>query len=94
VYDFMIARSPEYSRATRVIEKSPAFGIPPVVVHPALNPQLKEQLRTTLLDMDQDERGRQILKDLMIDRFVAVEESLYDSIREIAAQIRRRNAGQ
>lgn len=93
VYDFTIARSPEYSRLTRVIEKSPDFGVPPVVVHPALNLQLKEQLRTVLLNMDQDERGYQILRNLMIDRFVVVEESLYDSIREMAAQVRKRNAG-
>jgi len=93
VYDFTIARSPEYSRLTRVIEKSPDFGIPPVVVHPALNPQLKAQLRSVLLNMDQDEQGYEILKNLMIDRFVVVEESLYDSIREMANQLRKRNAG-
>lgn len=39
VYDFTIARSPEYSRATRVIEKSPDFGIPLNAVATDLTPR-------------------------------------------------------
>ncbi|MBI3362995.1 MAG: phosphate/phosphite/phosphonate ABC transporter substrate-binding protein [Chloroflexi bacterium] len=88
VYDYTIARDPTFSRRTRVIGKSGPFGIPPVVVHPDLDPALKEQLRAVLLGMADDPTGHAALDRLMIDRFVTVDESAYDSIREMAAIIR------
>lgn len=87
VYDFFAARDPEMARRTRVIERSPAFGIPPVVVNPQLHPQLKALLREILLNADQDAQGRAILKGLMIDRFVVVSDRIYDSARALEWQV-------
>jgi phosphonate transport system substrate-binding protein len=87
VYEYFVARDPEIVSKTRVIDRSPAFGIPPVVVNPKLNPQLKTLLREILLQADSDAVGRRILKNLMIDRFVVVPESLYDSARALELQI-------
>jgi len=89
VYDFAIAREPQYAARTRVIWKSPPYAAPPIVVHPALNPALKEQLRQIFLDMDGDERGREILKDLMIDRFVVLDDAAYDSVRAVGDAVRQ-----
>jgi len=58
------------------------------VVHPALDAQLKAQLRELLLRLHQDERGREILQKLMIDRFVVVDDQTYDSVREMMIQVR------
>lgn len=88
VYDYAVARNPTDSSRTRIIEKSPAYGIPPVVVHPDLDPALKAQLQAVLLNMHTDPQGRQALQALLIDRFVQVDDSSYDSIRIMAAQIR------
>lgn len=88
VYDYTIARQPTYSARTRVIDKVGPFGIPPVVVHPNLDPALKAQLRAVLLDMAGDPAGRAALDTLMVDRFVMVDDSAYDSIRSIAALLR------
>ncbi|HBY93631.1 MAG: phosphate/phosphite/phosphonate ABC transporter substrate-binding protein [Ardenticatenaceae bacterium] len=88
VYDYTIARQPTYSARTRVIDKLGPFGIPPVVVHPNLDPALKAQLRAVLLDMAGDPAGRAALDTLMVDRFVMVDDSAYDSIRSIAAILR------
>lgn len=88
VYDFAIARVPQYAASTRIIWTSPPYAAPPVVVHPALNLQLKEQLRRIFLDMDGDERGRSILKDLMIDRFVILDDAAYDSVRAVGDAVR------
>lgn len=87
VYDFFVARDPEIGHRTRVIERSPAFGIPPVVVNPQLNPQLKALLREILLNADKEEQGRAILKGLMIDRFVVVSDRIYDSARALELQV-------
>lgn len=88
VYDFTIARDPTFSRRTRVISKSGPFGIPPVVVHPDLDPALKAQLSQALLDMAVDPAGQAALDKLMIDRFVVASDAAYDSIRKMAAVIR------
>ena len=88
VYDYTIARDPTFSRQTRVIAKAGPFGIPPVVVHPDLDPELKAQLRSVLLDITDDPAGRAALDVLLIDRFVAVDDSAYDSIRDMARILR------
>ncbi len=88
VYEFTIARDPTYSGRTRVIAKMGPFGIPPVVVNPQIDEELKTQLQTALLTMHEDERGRAALNVLMIDRFVLVDDSAYDSIRQMAAILR------
>jgi len=88
VYDYAVARNPKDSSRTRIIEKSGPYGIPPVVVHPDLDPAFKAQLQAVLLGMKDDAEGRQALQVLLIDRFVVIGESSYDSIRDIAAQIR------
>ncbi len=83
VYHFTVEREPEYGQKTRVIEASPPYGIPPVVVHPALNPDLKAQLRSILLHMHEDKRGQEALREVDIDRFVSIDDSAYDSAREV-----------
>ena len=88
VYDYTIARDPIFSSRTRVIDKAGPFGIPPVVVHPDLDAALKTQLRAVLLDMATDPDGQAALAALMIDRFVAIDDSAYDSIRDMAAALR------
>lgn len=87
VYDFFVARDPSIAQRTRVIHRSAAFGIPPVVVNPRLSPQLKESLRHLLLQMHSDFEGQLILQNLMIERFVVVSEHIYDSARELTLQV-------
>lgn len=83
VYDYLAATNPRLTEKTRIIERSPPHGITPVVVRAGLDPALKARVRTVLLEMDRDPRGREILKQMMIKRFVAVPDSLFDSIREM-----------
>ena len=93
VYDYTIARDPRFSAQTKVIERSPPYGIPPVVVHPHLNAQLKEALRAVLLNMDQDEQGKAALSHLLVDRFVLISPDAYANIRGMALQLRHGEAG-
>ena len=81
VYDFIVAGEPGIAARTRIIEISEPFGIPPVIVHPDLDPEIKSRLRMLFLELDEDAEGRQILQDLMIDRFVVGVDAAYDSIR-------------
>ncbi|MBI3913017.1 MAG: phosphate/phosphite/phosphonate ABC transporter substrate-binding protein [Chloroflexi bacterium] len=87
VYDYFVVREPNLAVKTRVVHRSPAFGIPPVVVNPNLSPQMKETLRGLFLQMDSDADGRMILRALTIDRFVLVSDQIYDSARQLESQV-------
>ncbi len=83
IYDFLALTKPALTSQTKIIEKSPPFGIPPVVVRRGLDPKLKEKLKAILLDMHKDVEGAKILKGMMIEKFVTLNDSAYSSIREM-----------
>jgi phosphonate transport system substrate-binding protein len=88
VYDAMAETNPQLIAQLRIIDRSPPFGIPPVVVPRELPASRKEQIREILLAMHNDPEGREILRKLKIERFVRVEDSLYDSVRVMFDKIR------
>lgn len=83
VWEYLNATNPEITSKTKIIHISPPYGIPPVVVSKDIDPALKNNLSRILLNMHEDEKGRKILKKIMIDRFIKGNDSLYDSIREM-----------
>lgn len=83
IWDYLNATRPEVTAKTKIIQRSPPYGIPPVVVPRDLNPELKEKLRQTFLQMHEDEWGKQILKKLMIERFAMGDDTAYNSVREM-----------
>jgi phosphonate transport system substrate-binding protein len=83
IWEYLNRTDPLYTSETKVIKKSPPYGIPPVVVRRDLKPELKRKLRQIFLATDQDTQGREILKGMMIDKFVPIADSAYDSIREM-----------
>ncbi len=83
IWEYMNSISPALTSKTRIILKSPPYGIPPVVVPKGIDPQLREQLRKILLEAHKDPKGAEILKHMHIDRFVPIDDSAYDSIREM-----------
>lgn len=85
IYDYMVSTSAPGVEGARVAVKSPPYGIPPVVVHPDLDREMKDEFRTILLEMHEDPAGARILSDLRIDRFVVLDDSAYDSVREMQA---------
>ena len=87
VYEHAIAREPELAEKVRVIHQSPSFGIPPVVVGPHVRPQQRARLLDTLLVMADDPVGREALDAAGIDRFVIIDDAVYDSVRELEASI-------
>ncbi|RME81635.1 MAG: phosphate/phosphite/phosphonate ABC transporter substrate-binding protein [Caldilineae bacterium] len=88
VYSYLSKEEPELARRTRVLHSSPDFGIPPVVVHPDLDPVLKAQLRQALVNMNRTSQGRAALRALHVDGFTVVSPTLYDDIRTMAAALR------
>ena len=87
IWEYLNRTHPELTSKAKVIEKSPPYGMPPVVVRPHLDPELRERVRWILLNAHEDPKGREILQRMMIDRFVLIDDSAYDSIREMASWI-------
>ena len=83
VYDYFKKTNPDLINKTKIINISEPYGIPPVVVSPKLEPELKKILRDVFLDMHQNNKGKEILKNLMIDKFILIPDSSYDSIRRM-----------
>ena len=83
VYEFATAREPSLLEKTKIIHRSPPFGIPPVVVNPNIRPQLKAELQASLLEMINSPEGQKGLQAIGIDRFVLIEDSAYNSVREL-----------
>ncbi len=81
VYEHMLRTGSPYARQTKIIRRSPPYGIPPVVVTKDIDPLLRKKLRNAFLNMQGAPRGRAILDRMMIDGFVEVSDRDYDSIR-------------
>jgi len=87
VYDFAVARDPSLAERVRIIHRSPPFGIPPVVVGPGIRPQLKAELQSVLLNMDDDAEGRKGLEAIGAERFVLIDDSAYASVRDLVSAV-------
>ena len=83
VWEFTNAVDPTSTSRTRIITRSPPYGIPPVVVHPSIDPRLKDRLRESFLTLHNDENTRALLRNLQIDRFALGDDTTYDSVREM-----------
>jgi phosphonate transport system substrate-binding protein len=89
IWEYYRQRDDFYTGKTRVIRKSEPFGSPPLVVSSALDPAVKSLLGKLALSMHEDVVGKRILSELMIDRFVAPEDSWYEPVRDISNRIRK-----
>ena len=87
VLEFALARDPALADQVRVVHRSSAFGIPPVVVRPDTRPQLDAELQDILLGMADDPQGREALAQLGYDGFVLIDDSAYDSVRDLIASV-------
>lgn len=83
IWEYLNATGSPDTARTRIIEKSPPLGTPPVVVHPAADAQLKSRLRTVFFALHEDPLAAPLMKELQIDRFEAGENALYDSVRQM-----------
>lgn len=87
VYEFAVARDPSLADKVRVIHRSPDFGIPPVVISPFTRPQVKADIQTLLLGMANDPNAKDALASIGVEGFVLIDDSAYDSVRELLAII-------
>lgn len=83
IYDYIKKRKPGLISSTKIIEISPPFGIPMMVVNPKLNDELKSTLRGLMLSAHLDPGIKEILTNMGIEKFTFINDSDYNSIRQM-----------
>lgn len=83
IYDYTQMTEPEKVMNVKIIERSTLFGMPPVVVSNKIDKRLEAEIHSVMTNMVKEKEGRQILKSLMINRFVTDSDTLYDGIRKM-----------
>ncbi|MBW6479755.1 MAG: phosphate/phosphite/phosphonate ABC transporter substrate-binding protein [Bacteroidales bacterium] len=81
IYDYLKTFQPERIEGVRIIEVSPNYGNPPVVISQRLKGEKREQLKQLLLSMHTVNEARSILDGLLIDRFIEGDDEDYNSAR-------------
>ena len=80
IWEYYNARNPVYTSKTRIIKKSIGFGNPLLVAARQLPNRTKKDISDLLFVMHQDRKGKKILDELMIDRFITPDDQWYKPI--------------
>ncbi len=90
IWEFLKATDPAAVSGTAILHKSPPYGIPPVVVHPDLDPRLKARLKEILLQIHQDASARPLLDSIRVEHFTEGKDEVYTSVREMQVWLEAR----
>jgi phosphonate transport system substrate-binding protein len=93
IWEFENRNDPRDTSRTRVIVRSEPYGIPPFVVRPGLDPDLKRRIKAICLDAHEDPEGAALLSKMKIDRFVPPDDKAYDSVRRMTAHFANEGGG-
>ena len=85
--DILRSRDEVLAGRLRVVDVLGPSSIPPVVVSRRLDNELKCRLREALITMHLDNCGAEVLRQGLIERFVAVEDEDYRNIREMLEKV-------
>lgn len=84
VWETLAELHPSLTARTRVIQKSPDFGFPPIVAAAHIGAGELKAFAKALFDMPAHATGRAVLAELRLDRFVTAEPALFRSIADMA----------
>jgi len=87
IYAQMRQYFPALVARTRLVQESEDYGFPPMVARANLPEAEFHALRDALLNMHQDEEGRQLLSELGLDRFIKIDPKIYRSTAELFSTI-------
>jgi phosphonate transport system substrate-binding protein len=89
VWEVVREIEPRLTDGTRIVRRSELLGFPPVACNARLrDTRTVKAIADVLITMDVDEPGRQLLRTLRLDRFVAGSLGLFDGIAEKYREVR------
>ncbi len=83
IWDYMKNKNSDIVLQTKVIDKLGPFCSPPIVVHPDMNSSEKQKIKDIIINMHKDKVGKSILSSIYIDKYVIVNDTCYNSIRQM-----------
>lgn len=83
VLDYDRAKGLGYADKVRVIQTRGPAGICPVVGATKISEERRQKVAEILIGMANDPEGRKILDEALVDRFVKVDDSNFDDIRQM-----------
>lgn len=89
VWEMFARQRPEIAAHARVIERSPEFAFPPLVVGTQLSLSRQARLADLFLGMHGDPEGRVVLKELGLTGFVPGQPGDYDEMLSMARELQR-----
>lgn len=87
IFQYISSFHPERVKNIKVIERSEAYGIPPVVTPVSLKKECFDKYQKIFLEIHQDSIGKKILKKLNINKFVVVQDTIYNSVFQLKEYI-------
>ena len=91
VWDTLNKFSPELTRRTRVADRSPEFGFPPLVARGSVTQDEIDTMRRVLLGMAGDGEGQELLQQLNLEGFAPGSDGLFDGIDRMMKAVDRFN---
>lgn len=88
VWEALAILHPQLTGATRIVERSPLLGHPPIVARPNIAPTDLARFRSALVTMAQNTTGVDLLQQLHLDGFVEGSPSLFDDIERMALAVK------
>ena len=88
VWEALAISHPQLTGATRIVDRSPLLGHPPIVARPTIGMADLSQFRQALVTMAQDAKGADLLRQLHLDGFVAGAPNLFDDIERMARAVK------
>jgi len=88
IWEYLKEFRPDLADKTRVINRSPAFGFPPLVARLGVDLETVWRMKRVIMGMDKDPDGRKFLNGLKLDGFGSSPPNLFDNIRMMALKIR------
>jgi phosphonate transport system substrate-binding protein len=92
IWEYLNTTNPEFTSRTRILQRSPAYALPPVAVPRNLDQGLKARMKQAFLNAHLDPKGKQILRKMKIDKFVEIDDRAYDSVRKMQDWLELKNA--
>jgi phosphonate transport system substrate-binding protein len=88
VLEHLLSRDANLSGRVRVIERSPPFGMMPIVASTRLDPSVRARLRDVLTSLDRDAVAGVAMRELGVDRFITPPRGLYESAQRVQEAVR------
>lgn len=88
VWEALAISHPQLTGATRIVERSPQLGHPPIVARPNIASTELARFRSALVTMPQDTQGAELLQQLHLEGFIEGSPALFDEIERMARAVK------